>query len=233
MSFLTDVLADGWRILTEFGPELREVLALTLVVSGLATIIAVVIGVPMGVALGLGRFRGRGLVMTLVNVGMGIPPVLAGLLVLLLFWSEGPLGSLAILFTPAAMVLVQVLLATPIAAGVTAGAVGNLPGDVTEQLAALRLGPLTRGRVVVGEAWTGVLAAVAAAFGRVVSEVGAVLIVGGNILGETRVLTTAIVQETRQARFGAALALGAVLLIISLVVNGGLTWLQLRGQRNV
>lgn len=233
MSFLTDVLAEGWRILTEFGPELREVLALTLVVSGLATVIAVVIGVPIGVALGLGRFRGRGLVMTLVNVGMGIPPVLAGLLVLLLFWSEGPLGSLAILFTPAAMVLVQVLLATPIAAGVTAGAVGNLPGDVTEQLGALRLGPLTRGRVVVGEAWTGVLAAVAAAFGRVVSEVGAVLIVGGNILGETRVLTTAIVQETRQARFGAALALGAVLLIISLVVNGGLTWLQLRGQRNV
>lgn len=232
MTFLTDVLAEGWRILTEFGPGLREVLALTLVVSGSATVIAVVIGVPSGVALGLGRFRGRGLVMTLVNVGMGIPPVLAGLFILLLFWSEGPLGSFDVLFTPAAMVLVQVLLATPIAAGITAGAVGNLPGDVTEQLGALRLGPLTRGRVVIGEAWTGVLAAVAAAFGRVVSEVGAVLIVGGNILGETRVLTTAIVQETRQARFGAALALGALLLVISLVVNGGLTWLQLRGQNH-
>lgn len=232
MSFLTDVLAEGWRILTEFGPGLREVLTLTLVVSGSATVIAVAIGVPAGVVLGLGRFRGRGLVMTLVNVGMGIPPVLAGLLVLLLFWSEGPLGSLAILFTPAAMVLVQVLLATPIAAGVTAGAVGNLPGDVIEQLGALRLRPLTKGRVVIGEAWTGVLAAIAAAFGRVVSEVGAVLIVGGNILGETRVLTTAIVQETRQARFGAALALGALLLIISLIVNGGLTWLQLRGQKH-
>lgn len=232
MSFLTDVLAEGWRILTEFGPGLREVLTLTLVVSGSATVIAVAIGVPAGVVLGLGRFRGRGLVMTLVNVGMGIPPVLAGLLVLLLFWSEGPLGSLAILFTPAAMVLVQVLLATPIAAGVTAGAVGNLPGDVIEQLGALRLRPLTKGRVVIGEAWTGVLAAIAAAFGRVVSEVGAVLIVGGNILGETRVLTTAIVQETRQARFGAALALGALLLVISLIVNGGLTWLQLRGQKH-
>jgi len=232
MTFLTDVLAEGWRILTEFGPGLREVLTLTLVVSGSATVIAVAIGVPAGVVLGLGRFRGRGLVMTLVNVGMGIPPVLAGLLVLLLFWSEGPLGSLAILFTPAAMVLVQVLLATPIAAGVTAGAVGNLPGDVIEQLGALRLRPLTKGRVVIGEAWTGVLAAIAAAFGRVVSEVGAVLIVGGNILGETRVLTTAIVQETRQARFGAALALGALLLVISLIVNGGLTWLQLRGQKH-
>lgn len=232
MSFLTDVLTEAWDILTRFGPELREVVVLTLVVSGLATVIAVMIGVPLGVVLGLGRFRGRGLVITLVNVGMGLPPVLAGLFVLLLFWSEGPIGSLGILFTPGAMVLVQVLLATPIAAGVTAGAVGNLPGDVTEQLGALRLGPLTRGRLVVGEAWTGVLAAVAAAFGRVVSEVGAVLIVGGNILGETRVLTTAIVQETRQARFGAALALGAVLLAISLIVNGGLTWLQLRGQKN-
>ena len=232
MEFLGDVFEEALRFLTDFGPELWEVVLLTLIVSGSATAIAVIIGVPLGVTLGLGRFPGRRLAMTLVNVGMGLPPVLAGLFVLLLLWSEGPLGSLEALFTPGAMILVQVLLALPIAAGVTAGAVANISPDALEQLAAFRLGPLRRGRVVVAEAWAGVVAAVAASFGRVVSEVGAVLIVGGNIRGETRVLTTAIVQETRQARFGAAVALGLILLFISLVVNGVLTWLQLREEHN-
>lgn len=232
MDFIADAVAEGWRVLSDFGPELREVVWLTLVVSGLATVIGVAIGVPLGVVLGLGRFRGRTLLVTAVNVGMGFPPVLAGLLVLMLLWSDGPFGSLELLFTPAAMVAVQVLLATPIAAGVTAGAVGGLPRDAKEQLAALRLAPLSRGAVVVREAAPGVWAAVAASFGRVIAEVGAVLIVGGNIRGETRVLTTAIVQETRQARFGAALALGAVLLLISVVVNGTISWLQLRRQHS-
>ena len=232
VDFIGDALAEGWRLLSDFGPELREVLWLTLIVSGLATLIGVLLGVPLGVALGLGRFRGRALAMTAVNVGMGFPPVLAGLLVLMLLWSDGPFGSLELLFTPAAMVIVQVLLATPIAAGVTAGAVGGLPADAKEQLRALQLSPLVQGTVVVREAGSGVWAAVAAAFGRVVAEVGAVLIVGGNIRGETRVLTTAIVQETRQARFGAALALGALLLVISVAVNGLITWLQLREQRD-
>jgi tungstate transport system permease protein len=230
VDFIADALAEGWRVLAGFGPELREVLWLTLIVSGLATVIGVILGVPLGVVLGLGRFRGRAVLMTAVNVGMGFPPVLAGLLVLMLLWSDGPFGSLELLFTPAAMVIVQVLLATPIAAGVTAGAVGALPRDAKEQLAALRLSPVARGAVVVREAGPGVWAAVAASFGRVVAEVGAVLIVGGNIRGETRVLTTAIVQDTRQARFGAALALGALLLVIAVVVNGLITWLQLRGQ---
>ena len=229
MEFLGDAINDGIRFLTESGGELVEVVGLTLIVATLATAIGVVVGVPLGVALGLGRFRGKGLLLGAVNVGMGIPPVLAGLLVLMLLWSEGPFGSLDLLFTPAAMVIVQSLLAIPIAAGVTAGAVGTLPHDAREQLDALHLPTFRRGSIAVGEAWTGVAAAVAAAFGRVISEVGAVLLVGGNIKGETRVLTTAIVQETRQARFGAALALGAVLLVLSLIVNGVLTWLQLRG----
>jgi len=230
MEFLGDAFRDGLQFLTDSPGELWEVVWLTLVVAVLATVIGVVVGVPLGVVLGLGRFRGRGLLLGAVNVGMGIPPVLAGLLVLMLLWSEGPFGSLDLLFTPAAMVIVQALLAIPIAAGVTAGAVAALPHDAREQLDALRLPALGRGSIVVREAWTGVAAAVAASFGRVVSEVGAVLIVGGNIRGETRVLTTAIVQETRQARFGAALALGAVLLVLSLIVNGVLTWLQLRGR---
>ncbi len=230
MSFIVDVIADGFRSLFSLGADVRDVVLLTLLVSVTATVIASVVGIPLGVALSTARFRGRQLVMTLVNVGMGIPPVLAGLLVLLLLWGEGPFGSLDLLFTPAAMVIVQVVLALPIAIGVTVAAVSNVPRDALEQLRALDLPRLERGRLLAVEARAGVFGAVAAAFGRVISEVGAVLIVGGNIAGETRVLTTAIVQESRQARFGAAVALGIVLLALSLVVNGGLTWLQAWGE---
>ncbi len=205
---------------------------LTLVVSLLATLIGVAFGVPLGTALGLGRFRGRTPLLVAVNTGMGMPPVLAGLLILLLLWRDGPLGSWGILFTPQAMVIAQSLLAIPIAAGVTAGAVGGLSPVAREQLSALRLGRASAGWLAIRESWPGVAAAVAAAFGRVVSEVGAVLVVGGNIEGETRVLTTAIVQEARQAQFGAALALGIVLMALALLINGALTWLQLRERVN-
>lgn len=228
MQFIIDVVQEALELVGDFGPELRRVVVLTLWVSALATLIGVMVGVPLGLVLGLRKFKGRGFVMLLVNTGMGIPPVLAGLLLLLLLWSDGPLGSWDLLFTPAAMILVQALLAIPIAAGVTAGAVRGISPDAHEQLAALRLGGWTSGMVAVREAWPGVAAAVAAAFGRVISEVGAVLIVGGNIAGETRVLTTAIVQETRQANFGPALALGLILLVFALVINGALTYLQLR-----
>lgn len=231
MTFLGEVIREALELLGRFGGELREVLWLTLAVSGIATAIGVVLGVPLGTSLGLGRFRGRTAVLAAVNAGMGMPPVLAGLLILLLLWRDGPLGSWGLLFTPEAMVVAQALLAVPIAAGVTAGAVGGLAPAVREQLMALRLGRSATARVAVREAWPGVAAAVAAAFGRVISEVGAVLVVGGNIRGETRVLTTAIVQETRQARFGAAVALGIVLVILALVINGALTWLQLRERR--
>jgi len=229
MSFLAEVIRQAVEIIGRFGADLQAVVWLTLIVSGAATLLGVLAGVPLGAALGLGRFRGRKLLLAAVNTGMGIPPVLAGLLLLLLLWGEGPLGSWGLIFTPAAMVIAQTLLAIPIAAGVTSGAIRGLSGDAHEQLAALRLSNVRRGKVALREAWPGVVAAVAAAFGRVVSEVGAVLIIGGNIRGETRVLTTAIVQEARQARFGDALALGIVLMAIALVVNISLTWLQERG----
>jgi tungstate transport system permease protein len=228
MSFIGEVIRDALEILSQFGVELREVLWLTLLVAVVATAIGVVVGVPLGTALGLGRFRGRTPLLVAVNTGMGVPPVLAGLLILLLLWTDGPLGSWGLLFTPQAMILAQALLAIPIAAGVTAGAVGGLSPVAREQLSALGLSRAATGWLAVREAWPGVAAAVAAAFGRVVSEVGAVLIVGGNIQGETRVLTTAIVQEARQAQFGAALALGIVLMALALAINGALTWLQLR-----
>lgn len=226
MAFLLDVMTDAWDYLAGSPEELLEIVALTLTVSLSATALAALLGIPLGVWLGGASFRGRGGIMATINVGMGIPPVLAGLFVLLLLWGEGPLGELDLLFTPGAMVAVQTLLALPIAIGVTAAAVSGLSPATMEQLRALDLARGPRTRLVISEARAGVVAAIAAAFGRVVSEVGAVLIVGGNIAGETRVLTTAIVQESRQARFGAAVALGIVLLGISLIVNLGLTWLQ-------
>lgn len=219
MEFLGEVIGDALNAFSEFGPELLEVVALTLAVSGISTVLGVLVGIPLGTILALERFPGSALLRTLVNVGMGIPPVLVGLFVLLLFWNAGPFGSLGLVFTPAAMVIAQVALAVPVAAGVSRGAVGGLPVEVIEEIDTLGLPAMMRYRLAIGEARSGVGAAVVAAFGRVISEVGAVLIVGGNILGETRVLTTLIVQESRQARFGIAIAAGVVLLAISLVVN--------------
>lgn len=229
MDFLLEVLSDALGALFGFGSELRRILGLTLVVSLSATVLGVVAGVPLGTWIALGRSRVRSAWLVAVNIGMGVPPVLAGLALLLVLWDAGPLGGLGLLFTPAAMVAAQTLLAIPIAAGVTAGAIKGLPRSAGEQLAALRLSGLQRGRLVLVEVWPGVVGAVAAAFGRVVSEVGAVLIVGGNIVGETRVLTTAIVQETRQSNFGDALALGIVLILVAAAVNGFLTRMQLKG----
>jgi tungstate transport system permease protein len=229
VDFLLDVGRDAIEALTGgLEGELWEVLSLTLIVGVVATAIGVAIGVPLGTALGLWRFPGRRPLLVAVNTGMGIPPVLAGLFFLLLLWGDGPFGAWGMLFTPAAMILAQATLAIPIAAGVTAGAIGGLPAAAREQLRALRLSRLRTAGVAVREAWPGVAAGVAAAFGRVISEVGAVLVVGGNIRGETRVLTTAIVQESRQANFGAALALGLVLLVLALTVNFALTWFQLQ-----
>ncbi len=219
MEFIGQVLSDALDALSGFGPALAEVLGLTLLVSGIATVLGVLAGVPLGISLALGRYKGRKVLGLAVNVGMGIPPVLVGLGLLLAFWSEGPLGGLGLVFTPTAMVVAQFLLAVPIAAGVTAGAVRGLPANALEQLEALGLSRWLTGRVAAIEAGAGVAAASVAAFGRVISEVGAVLIVGGNVLGETRVLTTLIVQESRQADFGAAVAAGIVLLLISLGVN--------------
>lgn len=230
MDFLWQVLGDAFSYVAEFGPQLREILRLTLIVAGLATLIGVFVGVPFGVWLGLSRFRGRGLVQAAINTGMGMPPVLAGLLLLILLWDDGVLGSWNALFTPGAMVAAQALLAFPIAAGITSGAVRNLSRDAREQLAALSISKTERGWIAGREVWPGIAAAVAASFGRVIAEVGAVLIVGGNIEGETRVLTTAIVQESRQSNLGAAVGLGIVLLFVALLVNLALTWAQLRGE---
>jgi tungstate transport system permease protein len=227
MDLILDAVADAIASLSD--PELIEVIALTLVVSGLASVASITVGVPLGAALGLGRFRGRSALRLAVDVGMGLPPVLVGLALLLLLWRSGPLGSLRLTFTPTAMIIAQFLLALPIVVGLTATAIESLPAEATEQLSALRLARVEQARLALLEVWPGLVGAAVAAFGRVVSEVGAVLIVGGNIAGETRVLTTLIVQESRQARFGPALGAGLVLLVISLFVNVSLG--RIRGRR--
>lgn len=217
MELILDSLVEAFRALGE--PDLLEVIGLTLLVSGLATVLSLLVGVPFGAVLAMERFRGRSTLRLLTDVGMGLPPVLVGLVLLLLLWRTGPLGSLRLTFTPTAMTIAQFMLALPIVVGLTAAALDSLPSAAREQLGALGLTRPERLWVALREATPGVIGAAVAAFGRVVSEVGAVLIVGGNIAGETRVLTTLIVQEARQARFGPALGAGIVLLVIALVVN--------------
>lgn len=231
MSYLIEVIGDALAVIARFGRDFREVLWLTLWVGGVSTALSLLLGIPIGAWLGLTRSRWRRVWLTLVNTGMSLPPVLAGIVILIVIWDDGPLGALGLPFTVTAMIGAQTVLATPIAAGVTAGAIGGLPDGAREQIETLRLRWTGRATLAVREVWPGVLAAAIAAFGRVTSEVGAVLIVGGNIRGETRVLTTAIVQEARQARFGEALAFGIVLMAIALAINSTLTWAQTRGQR--
>lgn len=228
MAFLGELIRDAFRLIGNFGAELGEVVWLTLVVAVVATVLGVLIGVPLGSWLTLGRSGLRRGILVLVNTGMGMPPVLAGLVILLVVWDDGPLGSLRLAFTVPAMIAAQTFLAVPIAAGVTAGALRAMAPAAHEQLAALGLSLPDRSIVALRDAWPGVAAAVAATFGRVVSEVGAVLVVGGNIEGETRVLTTAIVSSAHQADFAGALAFGIVLMVLALAVNLALTYFQLR-----
>lgn len=211
------------------------IVVLTLWVSGAATALALGMGLPLGVALALGRFRGRRLLAALVNTGMGLPPVVVGLAIALLLWRSGPLGGLGIImmYTPAAMILAQTLIAFPIVAGVSMAAVQQVDPMVGIQARALGATPLQALWAVVCEARLPALAAIMAAFGSVISEVGAVLMVGGNIQGRTRVLTTAIVQETRMGHFGKAIALALILLALSFAVNCLLTRIQQREPREM
>jgi len=206
--------------------ELTSVLWLSLRVSGTAVLFAAAFGIPLGVWLGLTRFRGRGIALALVQTGMALPPVVVGLVVYLLLSRSGPLGSLGWLYTPAAMTLAQSVLALPLVVGVTVGAVAAVPPDLLLHVRSLRADPWQERCAVLREARPGVLLAVATGFGRSLSEVGAVLMVGGNVQGQTRVLTTAIVLETGKGQFGLALALAAWLLALALAVNVAIVRLQ-------
>jgi tungstate transport system permease protein len=197
-------------------------------VTGAALLISTLIGVPLGALLGLIRFRGQRLVTLALYTGMGLPPVVVGLVVYLLLSRSGPLGPLGWLFTPAAMIVAQTIIAFPLVTGLTMSAVAGVDQAVRVQVIALGASPRQAGWTVLREARVGVTAAIVAAFGGIISEVGAVMLVGGNIEGQTRVLTTAIVLYTRQGDFALAMALGVVLIALATVANAML--LQLQGR---
>lgn len=204
------------------GSGIWEIVRLTLVVSGAALAVSAALGIPVGAWLGLGRFRGRSWVRAVIYTGMGLPPVVVGLAVYLLLSRRGPLGDLGWLFTPAGMVLAQIVIAFPIVAGLTSAALEALDPELPAQVRSIGASPRQEWRILLGQARGGLLAALLAAFGGIISEVGAAMLVGGNIDGQTRVLSTAIVLETRRGAFGSALALGGILLVLAFIVNAGL-----------
>ena len=208
--------------------DILQTILLSLRVSGTATLIAVLIGIPLGAVIGMRSFRGRAIVVSLVHTGFALPPVVIGLFVFMFLSRNGPAGELQLLFTPTAMVLAQALLAAPYVTGITLAAVQAVPADVRLQARALGATPLRAALTHVREARLGLVAAVIAGFGAVISEVGAVMMVGGNIAGETRVMTTAIVLETRRGNFRTAIILGLVLLALAFAVNMVLTIAQQR-----
>jgi tungstate transport system permease protein len=227
-----DVLVEGVRqaaaLLLGADREIVAVLFLSLQVSGTATLIALVLGIPAGAALALARFPGRTLVVSAVNTGMGLPPVVVGLFVTILLWRSGPLGDWEMLYTPAAIVLAQAVIASPIVTGITLAAVQNVPAEFRLQMFALGASRPQMVWVVLREARLPMLAAVMAGFGGVISEIGASMMVGGNIKGHTRTLTTAMVLETGKGSFDVAIALSILLLVLVFVVNWALTTIQQR-----
>ena len=230
MDLVWDGVRQAFWLIVRRDPEVTDVLLLTLRVSGSATLISMCIGVPLGALLGIWRFSGRGLVSTLVNTGMGVPPVVVGLVVIIMLWRSGPLGTLGILYTPWAMVLAQVVIALPIVTGVSMAAMSQVDPRLRLQLFGLGASRLQAFWVQVQEARLPLLTGVMAGFGGVISEVGAVMMVGGNIKGETRVLTTATVLAANRGEFGLAIALGIILLLLAFSVNLVLTVLQQRGR---
>ncbi|MGB9722341.1 MAG: ABC transporter permease [Chloroflexia bacterium] len=226
---IADILNTLWTALQRLfagDPELLGIVLLSLRVSGTALLLSTLLGVPLGVILGLKRFLGRRAVIALLYTGMGLPPVVVGLVVYLLLSHSGPLGSLGWLFTPRAMVLAQTIIAFPVVAGLTMAAVLGIEPGLRTQILSLGATDWQAAWTVVRQARTGIVVALVAGFGSIISEVGAVMMVGGNIAGSTRVLTTAIVLETRRGNFELAMALGLVLFLLALFLNGLVLWLQ-------
>jgi tungstate transport system permease protein len=212
--------------MANLGPELWSIVWLSLRVAGSALLLSALLGVPLGAWLGLARFRGKRLVTAVVYTGMGLPPVVVGLVAYLLLSRGGPLGFLGWLFTPEAMILAQTVIALPLVAGITLSAVAAVPAELFQQVRALGASRWQARRAVLREARAGALLALAAGFGRALAEVGAALMVGGNIQGQTRTLTTAIVLETGKGAFALALALAGWLLGLALAVNTAILSLQ-------
>ena len=231
MGLLVEGLREALRLLVAGDREVWSILLLSLQVSGSATLISLALGIPAGAGLALARFRGRGLVVSAVNSGMGLPPVVVGLFVTMVLWRSGPLGGWEILYTPAAIVIAQAVIASPIVVGITLAAVQSVPREFRLQLLALGASRAQMVWMVLREARLPMLAAVMAGFGGIISEIGASMMVGGNIKGQTRTLTTAMVLETGKGNFEVAIALSLLLLALVFLVSWALTSIQQRHAR--
>lgn len=223
-------IAQAFQLLIHGDRETLRIAALSLRVSLTATVISLVIGISLGTAIGLTRFPGRRFIITLVNTGMGLPPVVVGLVVMIFLWRSGPLGSLELIFTPTAMVIAQIIISLPIITGFTMASIQQLDPKLRLQIQALGASQLQMLWLLLKETRLPLLAAVMAGFGGIISEVGASQMVGGNITDQTRVLTTAIVMEAGKGDFGLAIALSVILMIIVYLVNLVLTSIQQRGK---
>lgn len=229
MDLFFQAAGEAFRLLFGGDPYVWRVIFRSLQVSGAAVLLGLLVGIPLGTWLGLARFPGRGIAVTLVNTGLALPPVVVGLFVYMFLSRQGPLGGPGWLYTPVAMIVAQFLLAAPYVAAITLAAVGAVPPELRLQARALGAGRWRALWLHLREARLALMAAVAAGFGAVISEVGAVMMVGGNVLGETRVITTAIVLETRRGRFATAMALGIILLGIAFAANAFITRMQQAG----
>jgi tungstate transport system permease protein len=223
-------LREALRLLLTGDREVWRITLLSVQVSGCATLLSLLAGIPLGTVLALARFPGRGLAISLVNTGMGLPPVVVGLFVTILLWRNGVFGALEILYTPVAMVIAQLIIAAPIVTGLTLAAVQQVPEQFRLQMLGLGASRVQMVGMLLREARLPMLAAVMAGFGGVISEVGASMMVGGNIKNSTRVLTTATVLETSKGNFDVAIALSVILLLITFLVNWALTWIQQRAR---
>jgi tungstate transport system permease protein len=229
MNALAGAFGQAVSLILNFDKELLNIIFLSLRVSCTALLIATLIGLPVAALLGLKRFRLRGTIISILHTFMGLPPVVVGLFVYLVLSRSGPLGFLALLYTPSAMIIAQSILALPIVAALSHSAIVGVDPVITQASMTLGATPYQSSMTIIREARYGIISAIIAAFGRVMAEVGAILIVGGNIAGFTRVMTTTIALETDKGNFELALALGIILLTISLVINSAVHIVQQKG----
>lgn len=228
MDLILDGMLKAFQLLASLDPEVLGIAMLSLKVSGLATLVSLLLGIGFGTLIALTRFPGKQVLVSLVNTGMGLPPVVVGLFVSILLWRNGPLGFLELLYTPSAIVIAQSVIATPIVMGITVAAMQNLPANLRLQILALGATRTQLVWMLIKEARLPLMAGVMAGFGGVISEVGASIMVGGNVKGYTRVLTTATVMETGRGNFDVAIALSFILLLFCFVINYALTLIQQR-----
>jgi tungstate transport system permease protein len=230
MELIFDGIREAFRLILTADSEVLGITWLSLKISGMATLLSLLLGMPLGIGIALAHFPGRNFIVSLINTGMGLPPVVVGLFVTIFLWRSGPLGLLELLYTPTAMIIAQIVIALPIVAGLTMAAFQTLNPNLSLQLLGIGASHLQLLWLLCREAKLPLLAAVMAGFGGVISEVGASMMVGGNIRGQTRVLTTATVLETGKGNFEIAIALGSILLLLTFAVNLILTQIQQREQ---